>query len=177
MNLIAVIAFVVGVTATSALLPIADKGNQSPPADSDYIAMQARIMKSLDSVTGHDFIYNWFELLSDNVTVCYPFVGVVDADHCEVGIASVRRAWGGGPFTGETALQQDMFYVTKQGTSTVGVFEYTTSSSYMHNGTACAVQFNGVVMWRLAANNASFIDMWLEMPNSNRLASTYPCGL
>jgi hypothetical protein len=145
--------------------------------DSDYDVMQQRILSSLDSVTGRDFIFNWFPLLSANVTVCYPFVGIVDGDHCEVGLAAVERGWGHGPYVGETSLVQDRFWLSKQGPSTMGVFEYTTSSSYAHNGTTCVVQFNGVVMWRLSATNSSLLDMWLETPNSNRLADTYPCTL
>lgn len=145
--------------------------------DSAYDAMQQRIMTSLDSVTGRDFVYNWFPLLADNVTVCYPFVGTIDEEHCEIGLANVKRAWENGPFEGETALVQDRFWLSKKGTETMGVFEYTTSHSYFHSNTTCVVQFNGIVMWRLSPTNSSLLDMWLETPNSNRLASTYPCNL
>lgn len=147
--------------------------------DSDYYAMQERINAALDMVSGHDFIYQWFPLLDDVVTVCYPFVGRIDADHCLVGIDNVRKSWSVGPFMSENAQVNNRFWLSKDGAATMGVFEYTTSGAYLLNNTtqACVVQFNGFVMWRLSPTNSSLLDLWLETPNSNRISETYPCTL
>ncbi|CUG87294.1 membrane-associated protein, putative [Bodo saltans] len=145
--------------------------------DSAYYAMQQQIITSLDGVTGRDFIYNWFPLLAENVTVCYPFVGFIDAEHCEMGLPAVKKVWEKGPFEGQTALVQDRFWLSKKHNQTMGVFEYSTSHSYFHGNTTCVVEFNGVVLWRLSPTNSSLLDMWVETPNSNRLANTYPCNL
>eukprot|EP01098_Paradermamoeba_levis_P008188 TRINITY_DN3393_c0_g1_i1.p1 TRINITY_DN3393_c0_g1~~TRINITY_DN3393_c0_g1_i1.p1 ORF type:complete len:211 (-),score=46.69 TRINITY_DN3393_c0_g1_i1:300-860(-) len=151
--------------------------NSSIP-DSSYADMAVAIKKALDGVTGHDFVWNWIAMLSENVVVCYPFVGEINPTYCVFGLQEVKKAFGAGPFTNNTAIEQTSFYLSKNGGKTFGVWGYTTSAAYINsNNKACVVQFQGTVMFQLDENDHSKLSAWHEVPDSNRISSTYPCKL
>lgn len=163
--------------AVSLGIPVLRQPSELSPSipDASFFLMQQKLLAAMDDVTGRGFIFNWLALLSPNVTVCYPFVGVIDTLHCLFGYDAVFDAWSKGPFETSVAIQQNSFWLSKSGSATQGVFKYTTSSSYLHNGSACVVQFEGVVSWLLDPHNTSSILQWLETPDSNRISATYPC--
>ena len=144
--------------------------------DSAFDVMQGRILAALDDVTGEEFMWNWIALMSDDCVVCYPFIGVISPEFCLFGKQAIISEWGKPPFVNSTAIQQDNFWLSKNGNRTAGIFQYTTSSAYVSpSSQICAVQFNGVVVYELEASNTTLISKWLETPNSNRLEKTYPC--
>eukprot|EP00759_Apiculatamorpha_spiralis_P040554 PhF_6_TR39093/c0_g1_i1/m.58506 len=180
--IVVVLCFVVGTNGIGGVLkPIPTTTPQPTYTDDQYQAMQKTLLHIMDGVTGHDFVWNWINVLSEDVTVCYPFVGIIDPTHCLFGKEAVIKQWGVGIGVQSTAIQQEEFWLTKYPATgdTMAVWKYTTSSSYVapSNTTSCAVQFGGTVMWVLDPNNATLISKWLETPQSDRISQTYPCKL
>lgn len=159
------------------LLALATAQVASP---AQYDKMQATLLRRLDGTTGAAFVSNWLALLSPDVVVCYPFVGLVDPLHCRVGLQNVTNAWNPPDQhpQSSTSIEQDSYWLTQYDAATapVAIWHYTTASAYTPSGqtAACVVQFQGVVTWRLSAVTG-LIDMWLETPDTQRLATTYPC--
>ena len=150
--------------------------------DSDYYSMSDHLSSILDGVSGYDFVMNWIDILSNNVTVCYPFVGIIDSDYCLFGIDEVKKVWNNSQRANYTSIQRQLFYISKyppippQQTKKLGIWHYTTSAAYFSNDYgSCSVLFNGVVNFALDPSNTSLILQWLETPDSNRINQTYPC--
>lgn len=161
--------------------PTPDEGFSSGHNASAYESMQKTLLRILDGVSGHDFVWNWINVLSPNVIVCYPFVGVIGPRHCLMNKSAVINNWGKGIGVLSTAIQQESFWLTTNSNTgdTLAVWKYTTSSAYVSpsNKTSCTVQFGGTVLWDLDPHNASLISKWLESPQTDRIKQTYPCNL
>ena len=145
--------------------------------DDDYYAMAQTLSSIMDCVSGYDFIMNWIDILSDNVTVCYPFVAQIDDEYCLYGLEQVKQAWiPNTSMTNYSSTEQTRFYISKYPPLKLGVWHYTTSASYLSDDYgSCSVQFSGVVNFALDPTNTSLILKWLETPDSNRINNTYPC--
>ena len=144
--------------------------------DNDYYKMANQLSSTLDCVTGYDFVMNWINILSDNVTVCYPFVGIINQNYCLFGLDQVKQAYNNSQGANFTSIQQEKFYISKYPPTKIGVWYYSLSSSYLSNDYgSCSVLFDGVVNFSLDPANTSLILKWLETPDSNRINQTYPC--
>jgi hypothetical protein len=144
--------------------------------DAAYRTMQTTLLKAMDGVSQHGFVFNWMNLLSDNVTVCYPFAGVVDSS-CELGLAQVKKVWAQqAAMNGTVAIEQDAYYISRSAAGLkLGVWSYTTAASYIHNGKSCVVMFQGTAMYALDPTDPTRIITWLESPDQDRIDNTYPC--
>ena len=144
--------------------------------DEAYHAMQRTLLATLDGVSQKSFVDNWLQLLSENVTVCYPFAGLVDAS-CLHGLAQVKKTWTPqAGMNGTVAIDQNSYWISSSAANLkLGVWSYTTASSYNTKGVSCVVMFQGIVMYSLDPSNPSQILSWLEAPDSARLNNTYPC--
>ena len=147
--------------------------------DNAYYSMAEILSQKLDNVNGYDFNFNWLDLLSDNVTVCYPFIGIISPEYCIYGYNAVKE-WiiisGSGSQTNFTAIEQTGFFISKYLSQKLGIWSYVLSSSYMNTiYGSCVVQFTGIVQFDLDPSNTSSIIKWFEVPDSNRINQTYPC--
>ena len=138
----------------------------------------AKLQKAFDGVDGQTYVSNWLKMLTDDVIVCFPFVGLID-DNCFHGISRVaNESKFGNHSAAYINLQVDSFWISESldMTQRAGIWRYTQTSAFSRiDGSACSVQWSGTVTFRLSASNTSQISEWLESPDSVRYGSTFTC--
>ncbi len=144
-----------------------------------YYAMGRRLETMMNNVDGHQYNVNFVAAVSDDITLCFPFVGIIDSATCFFGKAAVANATHfGNRQSAFTTLQMlDMWVTASSDTAPLAaVWRYMQNSVYMTgpNGTACSIQWQGFVVFRLNQQNLSQISHWLESPDAVALSSS-PC--
>jgi hypothetical protein len=151
-----------------------------PPYAAFYV-MSTKLQAAMDRVSGAQYRLNWLAMLTEDVVVCFPFVGKMDEEHCLFGVPAVANAT---KFTNDTAafinLQVDSFWIAETPTASdiAGVWRYTQTSVFpqsVHGSGPCSIQWSGTVTFRLNPANTSQLTTWLESPDAVRYGSTSPC--
>lgn len=143
-----------------------------------FYEMAAKLGTAMDSVNGDEYMANFLALMSEDVVVCFPFVGKIANESCYFGKEAVAAA---GRFGNQTAayinLEVDAFWVAEPPNESgiAGVWRYTQTSVFARpSGKVCSVQWHGSVVWNLNPANTSQVSQWLESPDAGRYARTFP---
>lgn len=168
------VALLAVVAAPAAALHAPAAFNPAP-----YYAMGQQLVTMMNNVDGHQYNVNFLAAVSDDITLCFPFVGIIENTTCFFGKAALSNAthFGKRESAYTTLMMQDMWVTAYSDTAPpAAVWRYVQNSVYMTgpNGTACSIQWRGSVVFRLHQKNLSQISHWLESPDAVALSSS-PC--